>query len=83
MSNDYLLIGWMEIWKELFHDKEGNPVIALDTLQRKYGKDMQDKGVIWDWTLGAGKGRRLHNIIGWKNIIQNYFIRKAQRKKEG
>lgn len=76
--SDILLIGWVQIWKELFHDKDGEPVIELDTLQRRYGPEMKEYGVIWDWTLGRGKERKIRNIVGWESVIQNYFVRKYQ-----
>ena len=76
--SDHLLIGWVQIWKALFHDKDGNPVIELDTLKRKYGPEFKEYGVIMDWTLGRGKERKIRNIVGWHSVIQNYFIRKYQ-----
>ena len=79
--SDYLLVGWEEIHQDLFLKKTGEPVIQLDTLQKRYGPDMKEKGVIFIWTLGMGKKRR-KNIVGWRSVIQNYFIRKHQRMVE-
>jgi hypothetical protein len=64
---DYLLIGWKQIHEELFCDKDGEPVIKIDTFMKKYRQDMKEKGIVWKWTRGRGKERRLHNIVGWKN----------------
>jgi len=79
--SDPLLVGWEEIHEDLFCDRTGKPVIRLDTLQKRYGPDMKKKGVIFYWTMGRGKQRK-QRMVGWKSVIQNYFIRKHQRMME-
>jgi len=81
--SDRLLPGWETIHKALFHDENGDPVISLSTLMQKYGPEMKELGVLFEWTLGRGKRRIL---VGWESKIKQYFIlkqRKKDEKKEG
>ncbi len=77
-----LLVGWKQIHEEFFYGRDGKPVLKMDTIRKKYGKDMKDKGVLFHMCLGDKKNRRPFNIVGWKNVIMNYFIIRQQKARE-
>ena len=77
--SDYLLVGWRQIHEALFCDKDGKPVISLSTLMQKYGPNMKEVGVLFEWTSGRGKRP---SIVGWQSLIKKYFVLTQQEKYE-
>lgn len=76
---EYLLISWRGIHKALFHDENGKPVISLSTLMRKYGPELKELGVVFEWQVGRNKRR---TIVGWTSTIKRYFILRQQEEYE-
>lgn len=77
--SDYLLVGWKMIHRALFHDRNGQSVISLSTLMQRYGPEMKELGVLFEWTLGRGKRPA---IVGWESKIKHYFMVKQHKKHE-
>jgi len=72
---DYLLIGWKEIYEELFHNVKGKPLISYQTLVIKHGPGLKACGALFKWKRTKA---RTNCIAGWRSLIQNYFIRLGQ-----
>ena len=74
---DGLLIGWEEIYQELFHNEKGKPLISYQTLVKKHGPGLKASGAVLKWCRGKA---RTPCIAGWKSVIQNYFILLGQKE---
>ncbi len=75
--SDNLLITWFKIHEELFCDEKGKPVISLSSLQQKYGPGLKAAGAVMRWKRGP---KKTMTIAGWRNVIQNYFIKLGQEE---
>lgn len=75
MPDEPLLIGWEDI-HSLFCDVQGNPVMALSTLQQKYGAELLEKGLVF--RMKTGKGKRIR-VCAWPSEIRHWWTRKQQK----
>ena len=71
-----LLIGWIAIHR-LFCDEEGNPVIALNTLQQSYGPELKELGIVFRYKIGKSKRP---SVAAWPSKIRNWWTLKQQQK---
>jgi len=76
--SEYLLVGWKQI-HELFKDKNGKPVISLQTLRQTYGPDMKRMGVAIEFNTGSQKRP---SICAWPSKVQMYWQIRQQKKWE-
>ena len=76
---NHLLITWEVIHKTLFIDDDGRILLSLSSLMQKYGPGLKASGAIKPWVIGRGRAR-YHVVAGWKNTIENYFIRLGQKE---
>lgn len=74
---DNLLIGWRQIHEELFCTGNGKRLISFDTLYKKHGPGLKRSGAVFRWCRGKS---RVHVVAGWRNVIQNYFIKLGQEE---
>lgn len=77
MSNDTLLIGWTQIYNDLFVDDIGKRMISIHTLKQKHGPNLKACGAVFAYRRGKA---RTPSIAGWKSVIQNYFILLGQKE---
>ena len=71
------MIGWDEIYEELFTGSNGKKLISFQTLTQKHASGLKASGAVFRWTTGRGYAKRAR-IAGWKSVIQNYFIKLGQ-----
>ena len=74
---DNLLITWTRIHEELFCDEKGRKLISLPTLTQKHGPKLKACGAVFRYQV---KHSRTNVIAGWRNVIQNYFIKLGQEE---
>jgi hypothetical protein len=70
-----LLIGWVNIHKQ-FCDKDGTAIMALTTLQHKYGPELLELGVMFRIKIGKGKNVR---VCAWPSKIRNWWTLKQKQ----
>lgn len=74
---DCLLIGWKDIYQELFHSDNGKALISYQTLIKKHGPGLKAAGAVFKWKRTRA---RTNVIAGWRSVIQNYFILLGQQE---
>ena len=73
--SDNLLITWSGIHEDLFCDGMGKRIISLSTLQQTHGPKLKACGAVFRYRVGH---QRTYVVAGWRNVIQNYFIKLGQ-----
>jgi len=69
-----LIVGWEKI-HQLFCDEQGKPVMALTTLQQRYGRELRELGIVFRYNPGRAK-RPI--VAAWPSKVRNWWTKKQQ-----
>ena len=69
-----LTVGWVNIHK-IFFTEHGKPIMSLLTLRHKYGKELQELGIVFRFHTGLV---RRPQMACWESKVRNWWTRKKQ-----